>query len=137
MNHYFCYYYKLSYLSRFSDLLTNKSKFTQFYTLDKLDDPNRIKKLLGKTANLSFRLVSEGEEGFGSDLVEMETEHSNPDNPGLSKFAEEYAEWSKDKVISKKLKGFNRLLRNYTWTIPYIGIHYQGGKSQKIEPMLR
>jgi len=75
--------------------------------------------------------------GFGSDLVEMETEHSNPDNPDLSKFAEEYAEWSKDKVISKKLKGFNRLLRNYTWTIPYIGIHYQGGKSQKIEPMLR
>ena len=73
---------------------------------------------------------------FG-DLIEMETEHSNPDNPDLSKFAEEYKEWSKDKVISKKMKGFNRLLRNYTWTIPYIGIHYQGGKSQKIEPMLR
>ena len=27
-----------------------------------LDDPNRIKKLLGKTANLTFRLVSETED---------------------------------------------------------------------------
>ncbi len=30
-----------------------------------LDDPNRIKKLLGKTANLTFRLVSESEDDFG------------------------------------------------------------------------
>jgi len=29
-----------------------------------LDDPNRIKKLLGKTANLTFRLVSDSEDNF-------------------------------------------------------------------------
>ena len=34
-----------------------------------LDDPNRIKKLLGKTANLTFRLVSESEDDFGSELL--------------------------------------------------------------------
>ena len=37
-----------------------------------LDDPNRIKKLLGKTANLSFRLVSENEDTFGSELLFFE-----------------------------------------------------------------
>ena len=37
-----------------------------------LDDPNRIKKLLGKTANLSFRLVSETEDAFGSELLSFE-----------------------------------------------------------------
>jgi len=34
-----------------------------------LDDPNRIKNLLGKTANLTFRLVSETEDVFGSELL--------------------------------------------------------------------
>jgi len=34
-----------------------------------LDDPNRIKKLLGKTANLSFRIVSENDDAFGSELL--------------------------------------------------------------------
>jgi protein-export membrane protein SecD len=37
-----------------------------------LDDPNRIKKLLGKTANLTFRLVSETEDTFGSELLFFE-----------------------------------------------------------------
>ena len=37
-----------------------------------LEDPNRIKKLLGKTANLTFRLVSENENVFGSDLLYYE-----------------------------------------------------------------
>ena len=37
-----------------------------------LDDPDRIKKLLGKTANLSFRLVSENEDTFGSELLSVE-----------------------------------------------------------------
>ena len=37
-----------------------------------LDDPNRIKKLLGKTANLSFRLVSEDEDSFGDELLYFE-----------------------------------------------------------------
>ena len=37
-----------------------------------LDDPNRIKKLLGKTANLSFRLVSENEDSFGSEILPYE-----------------------------------------------------------------
>ena len=37
-----------------------------------LDDPNRIKKLLGKTANLTFRLVSETENDFGSELLYFE-----------------------------------------------------------------
>ena len=37
-----------------------------------LDDPNRIKKLLGKTANLTFRLVSETEDDFGSELLSFE-----------------------------------------------------------------
>ena len=37
-----------------------------------LDDPNRIKKLLGKTANLTFRLVSETEDDFGSELLFFE-----------------------------------------------------------------
>ena len=37
-----------------------------------LDDPNRIKNLLGKTANLTFRLVSEEENDFGSELVFFE-----------------------------------------------------------------
>ena len=39
-----------------------------------LDDPNRIKKLLGKTANLSFRLVSDDVEDFGSELLYFEDE---------------------------------------------------------------
>ena len=34
-----------------------------------LDDPNRIKNLLGKTANLSFRLVSDEEDNFGTELL--------------------------------------------------------------------
>ena len=37
-----------------------------------LDDPNRIKKLLGKTANLSFRLVSLGDDMFGSESLAYE-----------------------------------------------------------------
>ena len=37
-----------------------------------LDDPNRIKNLLGKTANLTFRLVSEAESDFGSELLSYE-----------------------------------------------------------------
>ena len=37
-----------------------------------LDDPNRIKKLLCKTANLSFRLVSEDEDSFGDELLYFE-----------------------------------------------------------------
>jgi len=37
-----------------------------------LDDPNRIKNLLGKTANLTFRLVSENEDNFGSELLSYE-----------------------------------------------------------------
>ena len=34
-----------------------------------LDDPNRIKNLLGKTANLTFRLVSEEEDDFGTEFL--------------------------------------------------------------------
>ena len=37
-----------------------------------LDDPNRIKKLLGKTANLTFKLVSDSEDDFGSELLYFE-----------------------------------------------------------------
>lgn len=37
-----------------------------------LDDPNRIKNLLGKTANLSFRLVTEDEGDFGSEKIFFE-----------------------------------------------------------------
>ena len=37
-----------------------------------LDDPNRIKKLLGKTANLNFRLVSEEDNEFGSEILFFE-----------------------------------------------------------------
>jgi protein-export membrane protein SecD len=34
-----------------------------------LDDPNRIKNLLGKTASLAFRIVSDEENEFGSEIV--------------------------------------------------------------------
>ena len=37
-----------------------------------LDDPNRIKNLLGKTAHLTFRLVAEGDDDFGSELLFFE-----------------------------------------------------------------
>ena len=37
-----------------------------------LDDPERIKKLLGKTANLTFRLVSGEDNAFGSELMSFE-----------------------------------------------------------------
>jgi preprotein translocase subunit SecD/SecD/SecF fusion protein len=37
-----------------------------------LDDPDRIKKLLGKTANLTFRLVSEEDNTFGSEKLSFE-----------------------------------------------------------------
>jgi len=37
-----------------------------------LNDPNRIKNLLGKTANLSFRIVSDDEDAFGSELLFFE-----------------------------------------------------------------
>ena len=37
-----------------------------------LSDPNRIKNLLGKTANLTFRLVSETESDFGTELLYFE-----------------------------------------------------------------
>jgi hypothetical protein len=36
----------------------------------------------------------------------------------------------------KRIELLNRLLKNYVWVMPYIGVHYQGGKSQKIEPMM-
>ena len=41
-----------------------------------IDDPNRIKKLLGKTAQLEFRLVSEGDENFSSEMISFEDESS-------------------------------------------------------------
>ena len=37
-----------------------------------LDDPNRIKNLLGKTANLTFRLISTTEDSFGSEIIPFE-----------------------------------------------------------------
>ena len=37
-----------------------------------LDDPNRIKNLLGKTANLTFRFVSEDDSDFGSEILFFE-----------------------------------------------------------------
>ena len=37
-----------------------------------LDDPNRIKELLGKTANLTFRFVSSEENDFGSEILFFE-----------------------------------------------------------------
>jgi len=37
-----------------------------------LDDPNRVKKLLGKTANLTFRLVSNTEDSFGAEMLPFE-----------------------------------------------------------------
>jgi len=37
-----------------------------------IDDPNRIKKLLGQTASLSFRLVSTSEDDFGSELLSVD-----------------------------------------------------------------
>ena len=37
-----------------------------------LDDPSRIKKLLGKTAKLTFRLASDGDNEFSSELVAFE-----------------------------------------------------------------
>ena len=39
-----------------------------------IDDPNRIKNLLGKTARLEFRLVSEGDENFSSEMISFEDE---------------------------------------------------------------
>ena len=39
-----------------------------------LDDPNRIKNLLGKTANLTFRFLSEEDGNFGSELLYFEDE---------------------------------------------------------------
>ena len=47
-----------------------------------LDDPNRIKNLLGKTANLTFRLVSETEDSFGSELLFFE---ENEEQMNISK----------------------------------------------------
>ena len=41
-----------------------------------LDDPNRIKNLLGKTANLTFRIVSDEEDDFGSELLFFEDDKS-------------------------------------------------------------
>ena len=41
-----------------------------------LDDPNRIKNLLGKTANLTFRLVTETEDDFGSEFLSYEDNDS-------------------------------------------------------------
>ena len=37
-----------------------------------LEDPDRVKKLLGKTANLTFRLVSETEDEFGTETLSFE-----------------------------------------------------------------
>ena len=37
-----------------------------------LENPNRVKKLLGKTANLTFRLVSETEDTFGTEFLTFE-----------------------------------------------------------------
>ena len=37
-----------------------------------LSDPNRIKKLLGKTANLTFRIVSDQPDDFGSEVLYFE-----------------------------------------------------------------
>ena len=39
-----------------------------------LEDPNRIKKLLGRTANLTFRLVSDTEDVFGSEILFYEND---------------------------------------------------------------
>ena len=37
-----------------------------------LDNPDRIKSLLGKTANLTFRLVTDNEDDFGSEILSYE-----------------------------------------------------------------
>jgi protein-export membrane protein SecD len=39
-----------------------------------LDDPNRVKELLGKTANLTFRLVSNDDDSFGAEILKYENE---------------------------------------------------------------
>ena len=39
-----------------------------------LDDPNRIKNLLGKTANLTFRIVSDSDDDFGSEFLFLRME---------------------------------------------------------------
>tara|TARA_E500000305_G_scaffold110179_2_gene117331 strand:- start:781 stop:2466 length:1686 start_codon:yes stop_codon:yes gene_type:complete len=36
----------------------------------------------------------------------------------------------------KKYKPMNQFLRSKTWVAPYIGVHYQGGRSQKVETLL-
>ncbi len=41
-----------------------------------LDDPNRIKNLLGKTANLTFRIVSDEPDDFGSEILSFEDNSS-------------------------------------------------------------
>ena len=45
-----------------------------------LDDPNRIKNLLGKTANLTFRLISEEEDDFGSELLFFEDGYNSTES---------------------------------------------------------
>ncbi len=46
-----------------------------------LDDPMRIKNLLGKTANLTFRFISkQTEEQFGTDIIEFEDNSETPAN---------------------------------------------------------
>ena len=47
-----------------------------------LEDPNRIKKLLGKTANLTFRFVTNDEDSFGSEILFYE---NNNDQVRVSK----------------------------------------------------
>jgi hypothetical protein len=43
---------------------------------------------------------------------------------------------SKAMLRRERTSLMNAMLKNYIWAVPYIGVHYQGGKSQKIKTML-
>ena len=82
-------------------------------------------------------------------LINASAQHPNQDQSELLRWSEENsmgalqaaatAETASIRVgeeDNNRVALLNRLLLNYVWAMPYVGVHYQGGKSQKIEPMM-
>ena len=43
---------------------------------------------------------------------------------------------SKAQLRAERMSLMNSMLKNYIWAAPYVGVHYQGGKSQKVKTMV-
>ena len=93
---------------------------------------NAAKKVVqqGYTEGMSFSNVWKTGAGLDDSIFSASYEGFNPNNADLSQM---FIRGDENKADD--YRGLNRWLRANTWIAPYIGVFYQGGRSQKMEVM--